>query len=135
LCQYIKLSIISIVSIKIGYNKREEDDVELKDKIKKVERGEIMKSTGVVRKIDELGRVVLPVKPRRNLNINEKDSIEIFIDNDKIIFKKYSPHKACIVTGTISPENRTFGDSKIVLSPEGAKLLIQELQDYVEVKI
>ena len=50
-----------------------------------------MKSTGIVRKVDELGRVVLPIELRRNFNINEKDSLEIFVDDDKIILKKYEP--------------------------------------------
>lgn len=56
-----------------------------------------MKSTGVVRKIDELGRIVLPVELRRNLDINEKDPMEIFVDNSTIILKKYEP--ACIFCG------------------------------------
>ncbi len=50
-----------------------------------------MKSTGIVRKIDELGRVVLPIELRRNLNLNEKDSIEIYVEADKIILKKHEP--------------------------------------------
>ena len=50
-----------------------------------------MKSTGVVRKVDELGRIVLPKELRTILNINEKDSIEIFTDDDKIILQKYQP--------------------------------------------
>ena len=48
-----------------------------------------MKSTGIVRRIDELGRIVLPIELRRNLEINERDSIEIFVENDCIILKKY----------------------------------------------
>lgn len=58
-----------------------------------------MKSTGVVRKVDELGRVVLPIELRRNLDINEKDALEIFVDDDKIILKKYQP--ADIFTGSM----------------------------------
>lgn len=50
-----------------------------------------MKSTGVVRKVDELGRVVLPIELRRIFDINEKDALEIFVDDDKIILKKYEP--------------------------------------------
>lgn len=50
-----------------------------------------MKSTGVVRKVDELGRIVLPKELRTILGINEKDSIEIFTDEDKIILQKYQP--------------------------------------------
>ncbi|GAA0337286.1 hypothetical protein GCM10008967_29460 [Bacillus carboniphilus] len=41
-----------------------------------------MKSTGVVRKLDELGRIVIPVEVRRNFDLNEKDPVEIFVDNE-----------------------------------------------------
>ena len=50
-----------------------------------------MKSTGVVRKIDELGRIVLPVEIRKILDIRQKDAVEIFTDNDRIILTKYQP--------------------------------------------
>ena len=56
-----------------------------------------MKSTGVVRKIDELGRIVLPSSIRNHLDINANDSMEIFTDGEKIILKKYQP--ACIFCG------------------------------------
>ncbi len=53
-----------------------------------------MKSTGIVRKVDELGRVVLPIELRRTLDINEKDSLEIFVEGSQVVLKKYEP--ACI---------------------------------------
>ncbi len=53
-----------------------------------------MKSTGIVRKVDELGRIVLPIELRRILGIEEKDRIEIFVDGESIILRKYQP--ACI---------------------------------------
>lgn len=53
-----------------------------------------MKSTGIVRKVDELGRVVLPIELRRTLDIEEKDALEIYVDGPTIILKKYEP--ACI---------------------------------------
>lgn len=53
-----------------------------------------MKSTGIVRKVDELGRIVLPSELRKILNINVKDSMEIYVSGDSIILKKYIP--ACI---------------------------------------
>ncbi len=59
-----------------------------------------MKSTGIVRKVDELGRVVLPVELRRNLAIEEKDGLEIFIDSDKIILRKYEP--SCVFCGNVN---------------------------------
>lgn len=49
-----------------------------------------MKSTGIVRKVDELGRVVIPVELRRVLGIEERDSLEIYMDGDKVILKKYA---------------------------------------------
>ncbi|GIO28172.1 AbrB/MazE/SpoVT family DNA-binding domain-containing protein [Ornithinibacillus bavariensis] len=87
-----------------------------------------MKSTGIVRKVDELGRVVIPIELRRTLDINIKDPLEIYVDNDKVILKKYQPNMACQITGESSDENIALADGKIVLSPEGAKLLIQEIQ-------
>ncbi len=53
-----------------------------------------MKSTGVVRQIDPLGRIVLPIEMRNVLGIEKKDSLEIFVDGDSIILKKYQP--SCI---------------------------------------
>ena len=53
-----------------------------------------MKSTGIVRKVDELGRIVLPIELRRTLDIAEKDSLEIYVDGSSIVLKKYQP--ACI---------------------------------------
>ena len=53
-----------------------------------------MKSTGIVRKVDELGRIVLPIELRRTLDIAEKDCLEIYMDGPSIVLKKYQP--ACI---------------------------------------
>lgn len=56
-----------------------------------------MKSTGIVRKVDELGRIVLPIELRRTLDIMEKDALEIYVDGASIILKKYQP--SCIFCG------------------------------------
>ena len=56
-----------------------------------------MKATGIVRKVDELGRVVLPIELRRTLDIAEKDPLEIYVNGNTIILKKYEP--ACIFCG------------------------------------
>ncbi|MRX56587.1 AbrB/MazE/SpoVT family DNA-binding domain-containing protein [Bacillus idriensis] len=88
-----------------------------------------MKSTGVVRKVDELGRIVIPIELRRVLEIEIKDAIEIFVDDDKIILQKYMAHNACAITGEITNENRTYGDGKFVLSPKGAEILLRELEE------
>jgi transcriptional pleiotropic regulator of transition state genes len=57
----------------------------------------MMKSTGVVRRVDELGRIVIPIELRRTMGIEEKDALEIYVDSEKIILKKYEP--ACIFCG------------------------------------
>ena len=56
-----------------------------------------MKATGVVRRVDELGRIVLPCELRRVMHINDRDSLEVFVAEDKIVLKKYEP--ACTFTG------------------------------------
>ena len=56
-----------------------------------------MKSTGIVRKLDELGRIVIPIELRRTLDIEERDSLEIYVYGEQIILKKYQP--ACIFCG------------------------------------
>lgn len=56
-----------------------------------------MKSTGIVRKVDELGRIVLPIELRRTLDIGEKDALEIYVDGSTVVLKKYQP--ACVFCG------------------------------------
>ena len=57
-----------------------------------------MKSTGIVRKVDELGRIVLPIEMRRTLDIEEKDALEIYVEGSSVILKKYKP--SCIFCDT-----------------------------------
>lgn len=57
-----------------------------------------MKATGIVRKVDELGRIVLPIELRRTLDIEERDALEIYLDGDKIVLQKYEP--ACLFCGS-----------------------------------
>ena len=59
-----------------------------------------MKATGIVRKIDELGRIVLPMELRRTMDINYKDALEILVDADSIILRKYNP--SCIFCGNVT---------------------------------
>lgn len=51
-----------------------------------------MKSIGITRRVDELGRIVLPIELRKTLNIKEKDSLEIFVDNERIVLQKYEQY-------------------------------------------
>lgn len=57
----------------------------------------MLKSTGIVRKVDNLGRVVIPVELRRTIGIEEGESLEIYTDGEKIVLRKYEP--ACIFCG------------------------------------
>ncbi|MGE4354357.1 MAG: AbrB/MazE/SpoVT family DNA-binding domain-containing protein [Oscillospiraceae bacterium] len=56
-----------------------------------------MKATGIVRKVDDLGRIVLPIELRRSLGIDVKDPIEIYVDDDTIMLRKHDP--SCIFCG------------------------------------
>jgi AbrB family transcriptional regulator, transcriptional pleiotropic regulator of transition state genes len=96
-------------------------------------RGAIkMKSTGIVRKVDELGRVVIPIELRRTLGIAEKDALEIYVDDERIILKKYKPNMTCQVTGEVSDNNLTLANGKLILSREGAEQLVSEIQSQFE---
>lgn len=90
-----------------------------------------MKSTGVVRKVDELGRIVLPRELRNNLDIEAKTPIEIFVDGEKIVLQKYQPDGICMVTGEVSERNFVLANGKIIVSSEGADYLMKELQQYL----
>ena len=58
-----------------------------------------MKSTGIVRKVDELGRIVLPIELRRTMDIAEKDALEIYVEGENIILRKYQA--ACVFCGSV----------------------------------
>ena len=82
-----------------------------------------MKSTGIVRRIDELGRIVLPAELRRTLDIGERETMEIFVDGSSIVLKKYQP--SCIFCG----------DSKKVVDFKGKNVCskcLRELQNKQE---
>jgi transcriptional pleiotropic regulator of transition state genes len=72
----------------------------------------MLKSTGIVRKVDDLGRVVLPIELRRTLGITEKDSLEIYVDGEQVILKKYEP--ACIFCGNASEMTHFHGKNVCV---------------------
>lgn len=76
-----------------------------------------MKSTGVIRKIDELGRIVLPKEIRRNLGIRDGENLEIYVENDHILLKKYSKMQdySEIVKNLANIVNNTY-DFKIIIT-------------------
>ncbi len=69
-----------------------------------------MKSTGITRKVDDLGRIVLPVELRRTMDIDVRDPLEIYVDTDRIILKKYNP--ACVFCG--NAKDVTFYKDKMI---------------------
>ncbi len=75
-------------------------------------KGKEMKSTGIIRNIDELGRIVVPKEIRRKLGIDKNDPVEIYVEGDKIILEKYSP--VCHFCG--STDNITEFKSKKICS-------------------
>lgn len=90
-----------------------------------------MKATGIVRKTDQLGRIVIPMELRKKMDIHENDPLEIFVDEDTIILQKYEPDRTCMITGKISSNNLILAGGKIVLSSEGAEILKKELENYL----
>ena len=87
-----------------------------------------MKSTGIVRKVDELGRVVIPMELRKTLDIHQKDAMEIYVDADMIVLKKYHASMTCQITGQTSTKNLSLANGKLTLSPEGARDLVKEIE-------
>ncbi|KGE16267.1 AbrB/MazE/SpoVT family DNA-binding domain-containing protein [Paenibacillus wynnii] len=78
----------------------------------------MMKATGIVRKVDELGRIVIPIELRRTMGIDIKDPLEIFVDGEKIILRKYEP--TCVFSG--SAENLINFKGKMI-----SKDILEEL--------
>ncbi|HHT7155364.1 AbrB family transcriptional regulator [Bacillus thuringiensis serovar andalousiensis] len=88
-----------------------------------------MKNTGIVRKVDELGRVVIPVELRRTLGIAEGTAVDFHIYGENIILKKQE--KSCFVTGEVSESNIELLDGRMFLSKKGASELLDLLQKNV----
>lgn len=68
-----------------------------------------MKSTGIVRKVDRLGRIVLPKELRDVLEIYEGTPLEILVEDERIIVQKFVSSKACVITGVVSDDNIEVG--------------------------
>ncbi|WP_025150908.1 AbrB/MazE/SpoVT family DNA-binding domain-containing protein [Bacillus sp. H1a] len=85
-----------------------------------------MKNTGVARKVDELGRVVIPVELRRTLGIAEGTALDFHVDGENIVLRKQE--KSCFVIGEVSESNMELLGGRMFLSKEGAT----ELLDFLE---
>ncbi|EJR22338.1 AbrB/MazE/SpoVT family DNA-binding domain-containing protein [Bacillus cereus] len=88
-----------------------------------------MKNTGVVRKVDELGRVVIPVELRRTLGIAEGTALDFHVYGENIILKKQE--KSCFVTGEVSESNIELLNGRMFLSKKAAIELLNLLQKNV----
>ncbi|HFU7075474.1 AbrB/MazE/SpoVT family DNA-binding domain-containing protein [Bacillus cereus] len=85
-----------------------------------------MKNTGVARKVDELGRVVLPVELRRTLGIVEGTRLDFHVEGENIVLRKYE--NSCFVTGEVSETNLELLSGRMFLSKEGAIELLDLIQ-------
>ncbi len=83
----------------------------------------MMKATGIVRRIDDLGRLVLPIELRRVMGIEIKDYVEIYVDEESIILKKYAP--ACIFCGTAD-------DMEVYMGRKICKDCIKKMAEKIE---
>ncbi|PES66959.1 transition state regulator Abh [Bacillus cereus] len=91
-----------------------------------------MKATGIIRKVDELGRIVIPKELRDVLGIQIKSPLEIFVEEDKVILQKYQPYNACQITGDVSDQNISLANGNITVSIEGAKHVIKEIEQFLK---
>ncbi|OQR56409.1 AbrB/MazE/SpoVT family DNA-binding domain-containing protein [Bacillus sp. CDB3] len=85
-----------------------------------------MKNTGVVRKADELGRVVIPVELRRTLGIAEGTALDFHVDGENMVLRKQE--KSCFVTGDVSESNLELLDGRMFLSKKGASELLDAIE-------
>lgn len=77
-----------------------------------------MKATGIVRRVDELGRIVLPVELRRTLDISERDPLEIYVDGASIVLRKFRPN--CIFCNSSRGVSEFRGKERVSEVPERA---------------
>lgn len=91
-----------------------------------MQEGVILLNEDYVRYIDKFGRVVLPTDIRKQLKIRPQDFIEIYQEEGRIVMKPYWQDKPCIVTGQVTCSNKALSGG-VVVSPEGARLLLQDL--------
>ena len=85
-----------------------------------------MKATGIVRRVDDLGRVVIPIELRRTLGIGEKDSLEIFVEEDSVILRKYRKD-------TEKAEMIAKLESVVVDNPD-VKEVLDEAREFIQKK-
>ncbi|MDA2385094.1 AbrB/MazE/SpoVT family DNA-binding domain-containing protein [Bacillus cereus] len=81
--------------------------------------------------VSRLYPIVIPKELRNTLEIKEKSPLEIFVEGEDIVLQKYKPGRVCALTGEVSNRNIALANGKITLSPEGAELLLKEVEQYL----
>lgn len=94
-----------------------------------------MKTTGIVRNIDNVGRVSLPIELRRFFKMDEGDSVEILTDSNGVYIRKYVPNMTCMVTGENSERNLSVANGHIVVSPEIAEEVAREIINKLKLEV
>lgn len=85
-----------------------------------------MKATGIVRQLDSLGRVVIPMELRRTMDIEEKDGLEIFVDGERIILQKYAP--GCAFCG------ESVGEMKPLFGKRVCPVCVSKISEVAEAR-
>lgn len=104
----------------------------IKPKIKSVyiqKEGTFLKKTGMIRRMDELGRIVLPKEMRRSLDLVTNTNVEMFVRDGNIHIRKQE--RTCFVTGEITENQLELYDGRLILSQEGAQDLLTTLQKWI----
>lgn len=83
---------------------------------------------GIIRKVDTLGRVVIPSELRRILGIEVDGHVEILKNEDEIIIRKYTHNHRCSITGEVADKLIPLMDGKLMVSNEGCRILLEEMR-------
>jgi AbrB family transcriptional regulator, transcriptional pleiotropic regulator of transition state genes len=91
-----------------------------------------LKAIGIEKRVDSVGRIVIPIEIRRLLNIEFGDILEVLIDSGNIIVRKATDTK-CLITGERTGNMIKLAEGKIVVSNEGAKILRAEITKEIKI--
>ncbi|MBD7907825.1 AbrB/MazE/SpoVT family DNA-binding domain-containing protein [Sporosarcina gallistercoris] len=86
-----------------------------------------MKSLSIIRKVDHLGRIVIPIELRETMKLPEGQPLEFFTEDENIILRSYKIREACVITGEITPDNFELSNGMFV-SPSGAEIILEEVK-------
>lgn len=86
-----------------------------------------MRNLGVVRKVDHLGRIVIPKGLRKTMHLSEGQPLEFFTEDKSLILRSYQVREACVVTGEITDENFLLSTG-MYISPKGAEILLEQVK-------